>query len=190
MKYDLTRKPTRGATRTLNTFAETMQQLLVTKPFEKISVNEIAKNSKLPRATFYNYFDDKYDLANYCWYAMSQEINLDEYEKFKPAELITVYFERLFELLNANGELLTGIKQHNSADGLLLTSFSNYFKGEVRKIASRFDNKRTTDVPSQLVADHYCSTILLVLEWCFFYDNQVNRQTAYRYLNELLSIKR
>lgn len=41
MKYDLTKKPTRGAQRTLESFSTTMIALLSKEPFEKISVNEI-----------------------------------------------------------------------------------------------------------------------------------------------------
>ncbi len=37
MKYDLDKKPTRGAQRTLLAFSQTMFQLLAQKPFEKKS---------------------------------------------------------------------------------------------------------------------------------------------------------
>ncbi len=41
MKYDLTKKPTRGAQRTLGLFSNTMFELLSEEPFEKISVNNL-----------------------------------------------------------------------------------------------------------------------------------------------------
>ena len=67
MKYDITKRATKGAQRTLEAFSGTMFELLSRKSFEEITVNELCQQSNYPRATFYNYFDDKYDLLNYCW---------------------------------------------------------------------------------------------------------------------------
>ena len=67
IKLDLNRKLSRGANRTLKIFSDTLFKLLTEKAFENITVNEICEKASIPRATFYNYFDDKYDLMSYCW---------------------------------------------------------------------------------------------------------------------------
>ncbi|GAF36904.1 predicted transcriptional regulator [Lentilactobacillus farraginis DSM 18382 = JCM 14108] len=87
MKYDLSKKPTRGAQRTLTAFFKTMLGLLSKKAFETISVNEICQVSNFPRATFYNYFDDKYDLVDYCWHVLAAEIEVDRLPKLNPIKL-------------------------------------------------------------------------------------------------------
>ena len=46
--------------------AQSLQQLMVTSPLEKISVNDIVDNAQVGRNTFYYHFEDKYDLVN--WY--------------------------------------------------------------------------------------------------------------------------
>lgn len=79
MKYDISKPITQGAGRTLSAFSMAMFQLLAVKSFEKISAGEICSKARFPRSTFYNYFDDKYDLLNYCWIALSEEIGLGEY---------------------------------------------------------------------------------------------------------------
>ena len=61
MKYDLTKKLTIGASRTLYSLQQAMFSLLCEKSFEEIAVGELCEKAMLPRATFYNYFDDKYD---------------------------------------------------------------------------------------------------------------------------------
>lgn len=58
MKYDLTKKSTKGAQRTLRAFSDAMYKLLAEKSYDDISINEICKISNFPRATFYNYFED------------------------------------------------------------------------------------------------------------------------------------
>lgn len=46
--------------------AESLQDLMVTAPLEKISVNDIVEHAGVGRNTFYYHFEDKYDLVN--WY--------------------------------------------------------------------------------------------------------------------------
>lgn len=46
---------------------ESLEELLKSKPFEKITVNEITENCGVGRRTFYNNFIDKYDLATWLY---------------------------------------------------------------------------------------------------------------------------
>lgn len=46
---------------------ESFEELLKSKPFEKITINEIAENCGVGRRTFYNNFIDKYDLATWLY---------------------------------------------------------------------------------------------------------------------------
>lgn len=57
--------------------ADTMLELLETKPIESITVSSIIKETEISSRTFYNHFRDKYDVCNYiydrildqhCWY--------------------------------------------------------------------------------------------------------------------------
>lgn len=91
MKYDIRKKTTKGAERTLSAFSNTMFGLLSTNPFEEITVNELCRQSNYPRATFYNYFDDKYDLLNYCWYTIGSQLHLKEYAELDPEESLYIF---------------------------------------------------------------------------------------------------
>ena len=64
----------RSRRRTLNTFAGALQSLLLQKSFDDITVRDICELSLLPKSTFYNYFDDKYDLLNFLFYYSRQAI--------------------------------------------------------------------------------------------------------------------
>ncbi|WP_099469232.1 TetR/AcrR family transcriptional regulator [Konateibacter massiliensis] len=74
MKYNLNGKPNRFAQRTLSDFSNALFTLLSKKSFEEITVNELCEISNYPRATFYNYFEDIFDLLNYCWLSLTKEI--------------------------------------------------------------------------------------------------------------------
>lgn len=49
--------------------AQSLQELMVNTPLEKISVNDIVDYAGVGRNTFYYHFEDKYDLVN--WYFQS-----------------------------------------------------------------------------------------------------------------------
>jgi len=67
MKVDLNKRKDIGTKRTLYGFTSAMFALLEKESLEKVSVQEICGKAMSPRATFYNYFEDKYDLMNTCW---------------------------------------------------------------------------------------------------------------------------
>ena len=74
MKYDLTKPLKNGAKRALNSFSSKMFLLLSKKSFEEITIGELCEEAQYPRATFYNYFDDKYDLLGYCWQTLAEQV--------------------------------------------------------------------------------------------------------------------
>ena len=47
-------------------FAQSLKDLLVHQPLDKLTVTDIVKHSGMTRQTFYRHFQDKYDLVN--WY--------------------------------------------------------------------------------------------------------------------------
>lgn len=187
MKYDLSKKPTRGAQRTLEAFSKTMLELLSQKSFEHISVNEICDISNFPRATFYNYFDDKYDLVDYCWYTLAKEIQVDKVTKVESDRALIIYFDRLYDIFDKNKHLLNNILQNNQFSGQLVNSFINYFKNTMQKIFRKAIDYSKYDLPVELMADHCSDTVLLVLEWIFLRQQTTTQEQAHKYLDTLLN---
>lgn len=188
MKYDyLKRKPTRGAERTLKAFSTTLFTLLAHKSFDSITVQEICDNSNYPRATFYNYFDDKYDLAQYCWYLIQSKLNLEEHHNLDPNEAIQVFFNRLYQLFSDKQALLEKIVQHNPLNSTLMQHFYSYFKQVMHDLFMECLDFQDHPVPLVILADHFSNTILLMFEWCFFKDECITLDEAHDYLQQLLS---
>lgn len=186
MKYDLTKKRTRGAQRTLDAFSGAMFTLVAQEAFDKINVNEICKISNFPRATFYNYFADKYDLVNYCWYLLTVKVKLNEFSFMAPEKLLFVYFDRLYDLLIQHKDLMVQITQHNDFDSPLITSFTTYLKNIIRKILYKEYDPQKNDLPAKLLADHISNTLLLLLGWIFLKNHDVSKTRAHQYLRDLL----
>ena len=76
----LSDKASRFAKRALADFSETMIVMLSDMPLEEISVQKICDVCNYPRSTFYNYFDDIYDLMDYCWIVIMKDMDVEKYQ--------------------------------------------------------------------------------------------------------------
>ena len=99
MKYDIRQKPSKFAERVLADFSSTLFSLLQGKTLKSITVNELCEQARYPRATFYNYFDDIYDLLSYAWIRVNCTFPAQE----NIEELLLSYVQSVkpFQKLNA-----------------------------------------------------------------------------------------
>ncbi|MEA4926099.1 MAG: TetR/AcrR family transcriptional regulator [Syntrophomonadaceae bacterium] len=186
MKYDLTKKTTRGAERTLDAFSTTMFEQLSTKTFEEITVNELCEKSNYPRATFYNYFDDKYDLLNYCWYSIGRQIHLEEYAELDSEKSLYIFFDRAYDFASNHLVNIQRILKFNPIDSFLMNHFRGYLNTQMRDIFQQCPEKERYKIPYEIVADHYSNTLLLILEWSFLRMKDCSKAQAHQYLKYLL----
>lgn len=187
MKYNLENKTNRFAQRTLKAFSDTLFYLLEKKPFEEITVNELCKVSNYPRATFYNYFEDIYDLLNYCWLTFSKEIHLEEYISMKPEDRIYEIFDRIYDFMESKRNQLNTITKLNLIDGDLSLSFQKYLRDQVRLVMDKCDCTQKYSIPYEVVANHYSNTLLMMIEWCFLKKNKYSKKQAKECLEYLLN---
>lgn len=78
---------------------DSLRQLMERNLFEKITIKQICDRAGVIRATFYNYFDDKYDCLN-CIVFLDLSKILDDMEHGEPEELL----RRLMEMIDQNAE--------------------------------------------------------------------------------------
>lgn len=185
MKYDLSKKPNRGVCNTLNIFYTTMMNLLQQKPFEKITVNEVCREANFPRATFYNYFDDKYDLLEYCWSVLSEQFQVENLNKPNDITVDTV-LDRIYDYLTVEGENISRIMVYNKEDGYMQTSLFNYIKRSVFEMCKATEQRVTFAIPKTLVAEHYSNTLMLIFKWWFMEGHPLTRAEVHNLLDRLL----
>jgi len=186
MKYDLSKKLTKGAVRTINAFTKSMFELLAEKAFENITANEICLRSGYPRATFYNYFEDKYDLLTCCWIKLSQTISFEGFRELGDMrEVIYVYADRIYDLGISNLPLILKILSCNNETGYMFTSLKFFMNNKIRELLeSGF--AQDSPVPRELMAAHHSNTLILVMEWAFLNLNKCTKENVREYLDCLL----
>ena len=189
MKYDLSKPITLGARRTLDVLSGAMFFLLSEESFEEITVGELCERAQYPRATFYNYFDDKYDLLNYCWLALAEKIRLSEYHHAPENEMLYLFFDRIYAFTKQNNELISRVLSHNPEVGYMFSSFRNFLSSQMRRIFRMCPDALHKDIPNELLADHYSNTLFLVWQWSAVKDSTCDKEQAIKYLQRLLSIQ-
>ena len=186
MKYDLSKPLTRGARRTLDALSGAMFFLLSEKPFETITVGELCERAQYPRATFYNYFDDKYDLLDYCWLSLAEKIGLSEYHHAPENEMLYLFFDRIYDFTKQNNERISRVLSQNPEVGYMFSSFRNFLNSQMRRIFRDCPDAMQKNFPNELLADHYSNTLFLVWQWAAVKRSDCSKETAHAYLKQLL----
>jgi Transcriptional regulator len=189
MKYDLSKKPTRFAERTLADFSESLMRLLEENALESITVNELCDTCNYPRATFYNYFDDIYDLLNYCWYCMERDISTFDYREIEPGERIYDIFGRIYDYFTNWQERLEKVMKHNTINGAFASSCSRYVRKRISDLMKASRDETDYGLPFEMMAEHYGNTFQLVLEWSFLRSKSLSKEDAVNSLHVLLNGK-
>ncbi len=186
MKYDLNKPLTKGINRTLEIFKDKMILLLSLKSFEEITISELCELTSYPRSTFYNYFEDKYDLLNYCWISLSKDIKLDEYYHAKENEMLFIYFDRIYDFTKNNNEIIHKILKNNTEVGYMFSSFRNFLNNYMRLIFKNCPDAKRKSIPNELLADQYSNTLFLLWQYIAIKDPSCSKENAHKYLHILL----
>lgn len=189
MKFDAAKKMTLGVKRTLKEIESAFLKLLEKKSFDTIQVQEICELSMIPRATFYNYFDDKFDLLGWCFYCIEKMVypNLDAVTDHScNLDEIT---NNLLDLADKYRPILDAVIKKNPTDGGLYKEFSSYFiKSSFRSINS-CTLKTQLRVPPKMAAKMYAYAFLTVFEWAYIDKNEAAREELLSYLHVLTNFE-
>lgn len=186
MKFESEKPMPRGVKRTLAAFVRAMKELLAEKSFESLSVQEICSRADYPRSTFYNYFDDKYDLLQFGLQELFEKVGLKEYAKMEYGNRLYVFYERVYDLMQENAGKIRRILRHNPLDGVLFTSLRKNMFAQIRTYFSSDLMPLNPAIPADLLSGHFGNTLLWVLEWIFQDGMRCSKEQGEAYLHLLL----
>ncbi len=107
--------------------ADSFKSLLIKKDFKKITVKMIAAESGFMRSTFYNYFQDKYEILEWI-------VRTDIYDKIAPYVASEAYYEafqKVFKCIEKEKDFYKKAFQIDGQNGfeeILAKEFSKLFK--------------------------------------------------------------
>ena len=159
--------------------ANALLDLLKTSSFDDIKVTEICDKALIHKTTFYNHFDDKYELLNYVLLKIHGEIN-EQVEKDNG--IINYYLsiaKYYIRYIKNNPELFKSIITDNNNVGLSL--FQRLYVKDIEKNIKNFN-----DVPTNYAAHFYVSAVLAVISEWFINGMQEDEETLLKYISFLV----
>ena len=186
MKYDVSNGISRSAGRVFTAFRRALFQLLQRQSFESISVQNLCNTADYPRSTFYNYFDDIYDLLDYCLQAPIKSFDSAKYAAMPPEERVFAVFSDLYDLMDRKREDFTRVFQLNKRNGVLQSPMIKRLQQEVYCSLAGALPEREDGLPREMLAEHCCGVIYLMINWCFFNQEPLSKGMAMEGLRQLL----
>lgn len=178
MKFNLSGKTSRFAKRALADFSEKMIVILADMPLEEISVQKICDLCNYPRSTFYNYFDDIYDLMDYCWIAIMKDMDIEKYMNGQGEKNTEQIFSLLYEYFDQYRPQIYRILLKNSLEGRCMASLRGFMKKQIRQVISKCPGTKDFPVREDVMVDYYAVIIEMLLEKCFFANEQLSKEEA------------
>lgn len=173
--------------KTKRSIESSLYQLLKTKSFEAITVQDILDTALINRSTFYRYYHDKYDLVEHIVSAYMNIAQIYLKKRFRAAtdaELVSIVQEIYDYLFQERKKILcllkinySGLNIYQDFSKLLKKYCAMYLTGKYSSIS-----ELTVDYQSSLYATVVVSTIVWLLED----EHYLNRDCALNILKELI----
>lgn len=187
MKYDFTKKMTIGAARTLSSLQQAMLMLLSAKSFEEIAVGELCEQAMLPRATFYNYFDDKYDLLEYCLRTARKQLDSGCADACTCRMRMDAFLENCFDFLDRNLDTVEKILKNNIPDQYLINQIRYYLLSNMEEAFQAGSCSHRFKIPHEMAAKLYSDAVLIILEWKYLEQKECTKEQAKEYVHQMVS---
>ena len=161
------------------------EELTVT-PIERITLTDLCSKSLIPRSTFYRYFEDKYDLLQYCLLSLVNELGLTKAVlSFQDKDSMKQFLRILICHLNGNMEQYRKIYDANKARELMGIIRNGLLRILTAKLKDAESENFQTNIPypilTNLLADFFFSVIKCYLELAGQYDTETFIESVCRF---------
>lgn len=157
MKFDSAKRKDIGTLRTLKIFQDSLTALLTKMAFEEISIRDICTEPMIPRSTFYNYFEDKYDLLN--WYLNTIFNDILKSNSGYSFDTLVNGMKLSFAFLEEHAAILQTVLKKNPPEDFLYHSFDIYFFEMMRSSFIRCEHAENLTYSPELTAQ-LCAAVL------------------------------
>lgn len=185
MKIDRAAKNKNFTKRLLSDFSSGLLELLQEKKLESITIAQLCERTNYPRSTFYNYFEDIYDLMDYCWETISEQIKIADFQTIEHDKRTLVLFDMVYDYMEANRTSIDKLLGRNPIDGAMLLSLDRFIKKTIYHMVTECQFSYKYPVPYEIVAQHYSNTVQMILSACFL-DKTITKKEALSYMDFLL----
>ena len=163
-----------------------LTNLLKTKSFENIKVSDICSEALVNRSTFYDHYNDKYELL--VDYINSEKKTLEDALSINKKNVSTKkYYIELIKIVLDHVEELKDLYHAiiiNNQNSIIMNILIDVITKDVEDKVN--DNKNTSEVPSKIITKFYVGAVVNVcIEW-LMNNNSYKKEDIIKYLTILL----
>lgn len=138
-------------------------KLLKEKTFESIQLKEICETALVHKTSFYNHFEDKYDLLKYLLNKLQKDI-FDNVEEAKDLDTLYILVAKAYvKKIKENPDLYKSLLSSNQSD-ISASMLINIIMKDIEVRLYHFE----TSIPNNYIVRFYVSGVISVInEWVF-----------------------
>lgn len=137
--------------------------LLQTKPYSKITIQDIIDQAEIGRSTFYLHFETKDELLLSLISNIFESFSKDFISDGNNSYVLPI--KEIFIHVQENHRILYGIYQSDSGD-VLFAKIQEYWNNVLaQQILMHPELNRKTDVPVELYVNHITGSVINMLKW-------------------------
>ena len=148
------------------------------KDLSQVTVKDLLETTGVSRQTFYNHFQDKYDLLEYCVKNIEQEltekINTTQYSNSK--EFYTNLVMSLLEYISENKKMFKSVLKNNfdnSVNKIFMNTCINYITDMLEKEKDQGIYHKTK-IP--IIAQFYAGAVISTIVWWIKNDESLDKK--------------
>ena len=165
--------------KTYKALIDAFLQLLQTKRFENITINELCELAMVRRATFYKHFADKYEFFTFFVQWIQNEFRNRFAHKEQDRNGVSPYIDIIrfaLDFLDENETLVHSVMESN-AFPLLLDLISEQIILDVKeRLQTDQNNGKELLLSPELMAFSYTGALLNILRWWIGHKNQMSKE--------------
>lgn len=171
---------TLSARRSLSQLTKALVDLLTQKDFDDITVQDLCEQSMISKSSFYNYFDDKYDLLRYFFQCCKNSITQTTDNTFTEEA-----FPRMLDAVGQYRDIIRKILRHNKANGALQHELLIYLNQVFERLARIHTGQGTAEIPIGIKSRINTYAFLTVMEWAFMQEPVPSPEKIQSYLGKV-----
>lgn len=163
-----------------------LMSLMKEKPFEEIKISEICKVSLINRSTFYDHFNDKYELIESLMNDMRKEL-IERLNKSIKTYTVKDYYLELMKILlehiKTNIDIYSEVVKINSNSIARDMMTEVVISSATKEIDNNYEN--TSHIKTKTIVLYYASGIINIIIDYLNKSNNFNTEELIKIINEL-----
>ncbi len=162
-------------------------ELLTYMNFEDITITMICKKSEIRRATFYNHFQDKYELLAYCVrVTLKQFVDISDIKNLTYEDILLRFAKESISYLSDKVELILSLRKSNLMP-LLYSIMFQEVKLELKEYEKQLqsDTGLKQNIKKGLLINYHFEGVLGAIKWWVEENQPISRDEL---ISEVISI--